>query len=195
MYIGITSAPRSRFGDHTRAGSLVGRAIRKYGKENFDMQILVESHDQYIVDLEAPAILAYQTLHPAGYNLSLQTQTSFKHHELSKEKMRKPKSDEARKNMSIAKVGKPSGRKGILHSEETKIKMRKPKSLEGKQNIAEGAKKRPPVSEEARQNRASARIGIHYPIVTCPHCGKEGGSSSMPRWHFDRCKNKDKPND
>jgi hypothetical protein len=25
--------------------------------------------------------------------------------------------------------------------------------------------------------------------ITCPHCGKEGGSNAMTRWHFDNCKN------
>jgi len=24
--------------------------------------------------------------------------------------------------------------------------------------------------------------------VTCPHCQKTGGNNSMPRWHFDNCK-------
>lgn len=26
------------------------------------------------------------------------------------------------------------------------------------------------------------------PQVTCPYCGKQGGSPSMKRWHFDNCK-------
>lgn len=25
-------------------------------------------------------------------------------------------------------------------------------------------------------------------LITCPHCGKEGGSKTMPRWHFNNCK-------
>lgn len=28
------------------------------------------------------------------------------------------------------------------------------------------------------------------PILKCPHCGKEGKSGVMKRWHFDRCKSK-----
>lgn len=124
-YIGISNRPKSRFYDHTISKSLIGNAIRKYGKENFDMQILVEGNDQYIADLESPAILAFQTLHPNGYNLSLETQTSFKHHEESKIKMRKPKSDTARSNMSKAKKGKPNGRKGVWSQPaESKDKIR-----------------------------------------------------------------------
>lgn len=41
---------------------------------------------------------------------------------------------------------------------------------------------------KANQKSAQRRIGMTYPIVKCNHCGKEGGSSSMPRWHFDNCK-------
>ncbi len=38
------------------------------------------------------------------------------------------------------------------------------------------------------------RVWVHFSrkgIVQCPHCGKEGGSSGMGRWHFNRCKYKD----
>jgi len=38
---------------------------------------------------------------------------------------------------------------------------------------------------------ASAAAGaktINNLEYTCPHCGKEGRSPSMKRWHFDRCK-------
>lgn len=32
-------------------------------------------------------------------------------------------------------------------------------------------------------------LGIPKPILTCPHCGKEGGGHAlMYRWHFDNCK-------
>ena len=124
-YIGITKMPYTRFSDHSRAKSLIGNAIRKHGKENFKIEIMVESTDQYIIDLESLAIISYGTLHPNGYNLSLSTQTSYKHHEDTKARMRKPKSAEARANMSIAKKGKPSGRKGIWkHPEESKNKIR-----------------------------------------------------------------------
>ena len=35
---------------------------------------------------------------------------------------------------------------------------------------------------------AQSRTGMTYSKVTCPHCGTIGGSSAMPRWHFDNCK-------
>lgn len=124
-YIGVSCRPKYRFTDHARADTVIGRALRKYGKENFTLSILVEGSDEYITELEPKAILAYNTLLPSGYNVSLQTQTSFKHHETSKAKMRKPKSATARINMSIAKLGKPNGRKGVWSpSVETRNKIR-----------------------------------------------------------------------
>jgi group I intron endonuclease len=195
QYIGITSMPKIRFSDHARTKSLIGSAMRKYGKDNFEMQILVEGEDSFITDLEPRAILAFQTLYPGGYNLSLQTQTSFKHHELTKEKMRKPKSIEARKNMSLAKKNKPNGRKGKPnpmkkhgpHGNTGKIR-----SQDFKDNLTGKIQ-----SDETKNKRKKTKEGMDLtqPIVTCPHCYKQGGAYTMPRWHFDRCTLKGKEND
>lgn len=194
-YIGISVNPIYRFTDHARADSLIGKAIRKHGKENFEMRVLVKGTDEYIADLEPKAILAFQTLCPAGYNLSLQTQTSFTHHELSKEKMRKPKSAIARENMSIAKKGKPSGRKGkpnpmkksTPHGNNGKVR-----SEEFKNNLR-GKVQSDETKEKVRKTKSS--MDLTQPIITCPHCGKEGGAYTMPRWHLDRCRFKEKEND
>lgn len=40
---------------------------------------------------------------------------------------------------------------------------------------------------------AESRTGMKYKIVECPHCKKQGGSCTMPRWHFDNCKLKTDP--
>jgi hypothetical protein len=67
---------------------------------------------------------------------------------------------------------------GMKHTEESKQKMRKPKA---------------PFTDEHRAKIKEARALQVIPkqaIVTCPHCGKQGGSGTMPRWHFDRCKHK-----
>jgi group I intron endonuclease len=31
----------------------------------------------------------------------------------------------------------------------------------------------------------------HFAKIECPHCGKIGGLTAMPRWHFDNCKFKE----
>lgn len=75
------------------------------------------------------------------------------------------KSEEAKKNMSIAQKGNVPWNKNKNLSEEHKQNLRKPKSEEHKQKL------RKPKS-----------------IVKCPHCGLEGGSSNMKRYHFNNCK-------
>lgn len=153
-YIGISVNPIYRFTDHARADSLIGKAIRKHGKENFEMRVLVKGTDEYIADLEPKAILAFHTLQPAGYNLSLQTQTSFKHHDMSREKMRKPKSAAARRNMSIAKKGKPGPtRKGM-----TKLKVYRIITPDGEFPCVEDASKFYNIGISAIYQRCSGKV-------------------------------------
>ena len=67
------------------------------------------------------------------------------------------------------------GMLGLSHSEETKNKIAK--SRLGKKS---------PHSEQAKENMRKPKGPQNK--VTCPHCKKEGGISSMGRWHFDNCK-------
>jgi len=46
-------------------------------------------------------------------------------------------------------------------------------------------------SEDTKNKIRSKKKGIKYEKVTCPHCGRIGGSNNMIRFHFDKCKNKD----
>jgi hypothetical protein len=48
--------------------------------------------------------------------------------------------------------------------------------------------KRPPRSDSHSAKIAAANMGVPQLIVTCPHCGKEGGARAMKRHHFDNCK-------
>ena len=43
------------------------------------------------------------------------------------------------------------------------------------------------VSEEAKQKKREKNTGFVHKKVTCPNCGKNGGETSMKRWHFDKC--------
>lgn len=53
-------------------------------------------------------------------------------------------------------------------------------------------------SEITKQKMSTTRMGNKYaignkfkqPLIICPHCGKEGGSNVMPKWHLDKCKYK-----
>ena len=45
-------------------------------------------------------------------------------------------------------------------------------------------------SEESKIKQHNSMIGRPQPKVTCPHCGKIGGSGAMHQWHFENCKNR-----
>jgi hypothetical protein len=85
---------------------------------------------------------------------------------------------ESVKKMILSKIGKPSKRKGIKHTEETIQKMR------------ESHKNAKPHTQETKDKIRNAHLGRKYHLITCPHCNKTGGAATMPRWHFDNCKNR-----
>lgn len=67
---------------------------------------------------------------------------------------------------------------------------------------SEARKKNPPMNYPGVRERLSASLKHHYAtvghpcsgkewiqeIITCPHCGRQGGSSNMKRYHLDNCK-------
>jgi hypothetical protein len=73
-------------------------------------------------------------------------------------------SDEYRKKLSLAKLGKPSHRKGIKHTQESIERIRAAKLKQGCT-----------LTEEGRKAIALANTGRKHELVTCPHCGKIGG--------------------
>lgn len=108
--------------------------------------------------------------------------------EKSSQIKRKPMSDLGKSNISKSKTGKSltkntkdkisKSNKGKIRSEESKLKYRECKlgKSTGLQSI------------ETKQKRSLAMKGKSQKKMICPHCGKKGGNT-MPRWHFDNCKN------
>ena len=74
-----------------------------------------------------------------------------------------------------ARLGMSSWNKGLKSSEELIEKSRK--SHLGQVPWNKGLK--------------SVHLGRKHSVIVCPHCQKSGGSTAMPRWHFDNCKLKD----
>lgn len=71
---------------------------------------------------------------------------------------------------------------GRVHSEEEKEK--RAAKLRGRkrpQHVIDAVRR-------ALLGKPGRMLGKHYKKITCPHCGKEGGASAMPRWHFNNCK-------
>jgi hypothetical protein len=127
-------------------------------------------------------------------------------------KNRPPVSDDTRKKLSDMYKGEKSCWYGKHHTEESKKKMSEskkgkssgPHSEETKQKIREGNLNKVVTQESINkqkntkanwtdEQRAEFKRKIsetkkNAPIRTCPHCGKEGKSGNMTRYHFDNCK-------
>ena len=151
VYIGQSVDIDTRWRQHINAKDnyAIHNAIKKYGKENFKFEVLLECPEDMLDVWERDVIALYDCISPNGYNL---TEGGEGHH-LSEEtrlKMSEAKkgihlSEETRLKMSESKKGRISNRKGVPCSEETKIKIgnaRKGKhfSEETKHKISEAHK-------------------------------------------------------
>lgn len=143
-YIGQTVRDfDTRLAEHKRKqNSIVGKAINKYGDDNFHYEIIARALTiDELNNLEYELIKAYNTLAPNGYNQveggGSTTGYTYK--------------EESKKKMSLAKKGRFSGENnsfyGKTHSEETKQRLsqaRKGRKLseEWKTKIAESQYKK-----------------------------------------------------
>ena len=71
IYIGQSLHIEKRWQEHCQinASSLVGKAIQKYGKQNFSFQILEECEEEKLNEREEFYIHYYKSLVPNGYNI------------------------------------------------------------------------------------------------------------------------------
>lgn len=151
-YIGLTcDSVKQRWSNHVSSAvkfstnSVFHKAIRKYGRDAFVVEILLVLPSLAAASsAEISAISEFKTLIPNGYNVALggagTPGVRFTHSAATRAKMSasavgRPKSDQARKLMSIAKKGKPLSaehcqklsevRMGKFRSEATRKKMSK----------------------------------------------------------------------
>jgi len=97
----------------------------------------------------------------------------------TKQKMRKPKTPEGRANIAKARLTT-----AYRPSEETKRKMSK--ALLGRPSPMKGRKQ----TEESRAKMSAAGKGRPKARVECPHCKKSVAVNTAKRWHFNNCKDK-----
>ena len=122
-YVGFTTNLASRMWRHARAeeDGKFHRAIRKYGWENFDVDVIFEHDDeQWTLDVMEPHFIAWYDTFNNGYNLTEGGEgcLGYKHTEETKRKlseMRKGKpgwspSEETRRKQSEAKKGIPKSK-------------------------------------------------------------------------------------
>ena len=155
VYIGQSIDIDTRWRQHINAKDNVAihNAIKKYGKENFKFEVLLECPADMLNVWERDMIALYDCISPNGYNLTeggegyqCSEETRRKMSEVNKGKHL---SEETKKKMSESRKGKAPWNKGKtnIYSEETKKKM-------------SDAKKGRRVSEETKIKIGNARKGI-----------------------------------
>jgi hypothetical protein len=151
-YIGQTTQTfKKRFRSHQHSNSLTGKAIQKYGSDNFD-KLLLESVPEKELDYwETHYIQECNSIFPNGYNFE---SGGHKNKHLHKEHKRKiseanrkrTHSEESKRKMSKAHEGK-------THSEETIKKMSELQKKNGNGMLGKHH------SEESKKKMSEAKIG------------------------------------
>lgn len=100
--------------------------------------------------------------------------------EETKQRMRKPKSEQGRQN-----IGKARRTTDYRPSETTKKKLSE--ALKGRPSPMQGRIQ----TDEAKAKMSAWRKGRPKPKVDCPHCNKQVAVNTAKRWHFDNCKSKE----
>ncbi len=101
-YVGVSIRPEERFKQHkNREGCpALHSAIKKYGAENFSMELLCVGDAETIDQLEIEAIQLFNSVSPNGYNVSLGGEGAS-YHQWSEEQ---DKLFETHNNITIAKM-------------------------------------------------------------------------------------------
>ena len=100
--------------------------------------------------------------------------------EETKQKMRKPKSEEGRANIAKARLT-------TTYRPSEKTKQKTSEALLGRASPMKGRKQ----SEEAKAKMSAWRKGRTKPKVECVHCNQLVAVNTAKRWHFDNCKSKE----
>ena len=138
IYIGVHAAENPEEDDGYRGSNVpLKRAIRKYGRENFIREILFTyDTEEEAYAKEAEIVTLEFAARRDIYNIQTGGSGGNLHSEETKQKMRKPKSEEHKQNMSKAKLGPKHPLWHKHPSEETRQKMRL-----AQQNMSEETKR------------------------------------------------------
>jgi group I intron endonuclease len=191
IYVGVHSAWNLDDG-YLGSGQNIKRAIKKYGKENFERTILHYCYDEIqMYEWEKQIVNENFIRQNNTYNMrlggnggslkgrKLSNESKIK---MSKSHIGKPLSKYHISKISISQTGKPSHMLGHTHSEETKIKMTEWQlgrkfSEETKKKMSD-RKKGNPLSNEHRKNLSIAKKGKplseeHKKNLRKPHKSKD----------------------
>ena len=106
IYIGQSVNIERRWGEHCRSGnkSLIGKAIKKYGKQNFSFVILEECNMDSLDEKEEYYIKYFNSITPNGYNIMERNNGSHINYFIDKETLNEIISKIKDKNLLFSKI-------------------------------------------------------------------------------------------
>jgi group I intron endonuclease len=164
-YVGQTTKSfRERFRAHQHSNSIVGRAISKYGSDNFERILLENIPEEELDYWEQHYIQECNSLVPNGYNLETGGHKNKHHHEETKKKLKgrispmkgKRHTEESLKKMSEVHIGNKYW-VGKHHNEESKKKIGE--AGKGRISLMKGRI----MSNESRKKMSEAKKGKPSP--------------------------------
>jgi group I intron endonuclease len=207
VYVGETLNIERRIPEHlSKTNQIIHRAIRKYGVENFKVEVyyLPDFKEKDLVELQDQLIIKFNCLLPKGYNACYGQGGSsgriFTEETRSKmsnsAKSKPPVSEETKRKISIAN-------KGRTHSVQSKLKMsasqkiRKNLSRKGQKSYVRTAEIRLKMSLAGKGREASDASKEKMSLakknrekLSCPHCNKTMDKANAMKYHFKKCKDK-----
>jgi group I intron endonuclease len=220
-YIGITkNTIKSRFNDHIRnskKSDLENRrlyqAMKKHGVENFTISLLEICEPENIYEAEQKWIKFYNSnLYDFGYNMTAggegcvdracSPETLLKL-SISLKEQRSNMTIEQKRMLTDSANKSKRGMKESEHSRNLKSKAQSKRfaNMTADELKEHGKKSRESISPEGLIKQAKGWIEAYSPVrekgfkqelTSCPHCGKNGGAFAMKRYHFDKCRSKEK---
>ncbi len=164
-YIGVTKNPKGRLRAHacttTPTKSIIKNALKKYGREVFKMELLIQGTQEYCYEMEAKLINAFNTLTPNGYNICTGGRGAIGIYGEKNGMFGRKHSPETLEKMRAVRAGKKI-------SEETKEKMRlahlgQKRTPEQCERIRQAALNR---SEEVKERiRVARKAGIERAVA------------------------------
>lgn len=129
QYIGQTKNVSNRWDRHVRdafknrSSREIQQAIRKYGKDDFEVKIIEECHLTEMDDREIFYINSYNTLFPNGYNMTHGGKNGKHCEESNRKKLLRNFNftEQAKENMSIGQVGKRYDEKERKYTEDENL--------------------------------------------------------------------------
>ena len=198
-YIGVTKNFQRRLKQHLKLNENphFKNSIEKYGWDNLIKQQILIAEENYCFDMEKKLRPTSQIgwnimmggivygKKPVGFGsknigkkASLETRKKIS--DATKEQMKDPQRREINR---LARLGKPSPKKGIKLSEELRKKLSLSKM--GIPSKLKGTKRSPELIEKYKQ-------AVRSDSWVCVHCNKSGfGKGAKNRWHFDNCRQKE----